>query len=189
VRFAIDLVRERRITPEQALQRLGDVDLKKLTSDHLAGLGEPVARGTGASVGIAIGRAAFDPKSAVRLAAGGDPIILVRQDTSTADVAGFAVSAGIVTAVGGRTAHAALVARQLDKPCIVGCAELVVDVNRHCARFEARTLREGDWISMDGGGGMIYLGRGQIVVDRPQAQLAEIARWRDAARGRAAAEA
>ena len=189
VRFAIDLVRERRITPEQALQRLRDVDLNKLTSDHLTGVGEPVARGTAASVGIAIGRAAFDPKSAVRLAASGDPIILVRQDTSTADVAGFAVSAGIVTAVGGRTAHAALVARQLDKPCIVGCAELVVDVNRHCAQLGARTFREGDWISMDGGGGMIYLGRGQIVVDRPQAQLAEIARWREAVQGKVGAEA
>ncbi len=189
VRFAIDFVREGRITPQQALQRLSGIDLNKLTSSRLTAVGERVVRGTGASAGIAIGRAAFDPESAVRLAASGDPIILVRNDTSTADVAGFAASVGIVTAVGGRTAHAALVARQLDKPCIVGCAELAVDVDRHCAQFGPKTVREGDWISIDGGRGTIHLGRGQMVVDRPQAQLAEIDRWRAAVQGKTAADA
>lgn len=180
VRFAIDFVHEGRITPQQALERLRDVDLNKLTINRLTAVGDPVARGTGASAGIAVGRAAFDPESAVRLAASGDPIILLRLDISTADVAGFAVAAGIITAVGGRTAHAALVARQLNKPCIVGCAELAVDVVRHRAQFGQQTVREGDWVSIDGGRGMIHLGRGQMVVDRPQAQLAEIASWRAA---------
>jgi pyruvate, orthophosphate dikinase len=189
VRFAIDFVHESRITPQQALQRLGDVDLNKLTSNRLTAVGEPVAYGTGASAGIAIGRAAFDPERATRLAASGDPIILVRHDTSTADVAGFAVAAGIVTAVGGRTAHAALVARQLDKPCIVGCAELAVHVDRHCAQFAQSAVREGDWISIDGSRGTIHLGRGQVMVDRPQAELAEIDRWRTAVAGKVAAEA
>jgi pyruvate, orthophosphate dikinase len=189
VRLAIDFVREGRITPQQALQRLSDIDLNRLLSNRLTAVGEPVASGTGASAGIAIGRAAFDPTSAVRLAASGDPIILVRHDTSTADVAGFAVSVGIVTAIGGRTAHAALVARQLDKPCIVGCAELAVDVDRHCAQFGQSTVREGDWISIDGGRGAIHLGRGQMVVDRPHGQLAEINRWRTAIQGKATADA
>ncbi len=178
LRIAIDLVREGRITPAEGLRRLNGVELHKLTNKRLADAGEPIVNGTAASAGIAVGRAAFDPESAMRLAASGDPIILVRPDTSTADVGGFAVSAGIVTAVGGRTAHAALVARQLDKPCIVGCAELAVDVAQHCARLPQATVKEGDWLSIDGGVGAVYLGRGKVVVDRPEAQLAEVERWR-----------
>jgi pyruvate,orthophosphate dikinase len=63
----------------------------------------------------------------------------------------------VKTAVGGRTAHAALVARQLDKPCIVGCAELAVDMDQHYAQFGQRTVRDGDWIAIDGGRGTIHL--------------------------------
>jgi len=178
VRFAIDFVKEGRITPAQALQRLNGLDLAALVSKRLVDAGAPVAQGTGASAGIAVGRAAFDPKSAVRLAASGDPIILVRPDTTTADVAGFAISAGIVTAVGGRTAHAALVARQLGKPCIVGCARLTVDPAHHSAQFAGIVIDEGDWLSIDGEAGTIYLGRANVVVERPEAELAKIERWR-----------
>jgi pyruvate, orthophosphate dikinase len=82
-----------------------------------------------------------------------------------------------VTAVGGRTAHAALVARQMGKPCVVGCSELLVDVAGRCARLPRATLKEGDWLSIDGEAGMIYLGRGNVVVERPEAELAEIEYW------------
>ena len=181
VRFAIDFVKEGRITPARALQRLNGVDFAALVTKRLVDAGKPAARGTGASTGIAVGRAAFDPDSAVRLAAGGDPIILVRPDTTTADIAGFAVSAGIVTAVGGRTAHAALVARQMGKPCIVGCAKLTVDPSHRSARVDNAALNEGDWLSIDGEAGTIHLGRGNVVVERPEAELAEIQRWRASA--------
>jgi pyruvate,orthophosphate dikinase len=140
--------------------------------------GQPAAAGTAASAGIAVGRAAFDSGSAERLAAAGEPIILLRPDTSTSDVGGFAVSAGIVTAVGGRTAHAALVARQMGKPCIVGCAALAIDTAAHAAGLAGNALKEGDWLSIDGETGSIYLGRLEVVTDRPEAELAEIARWR-----------
>ena len=181
VRFAIDFVKEGRITPAQALQRLNGVELAALVTKHLVDAGAPVACGTGASAGIAVGRAAFDPDSAARLAAGGDPIILVRPDTTTADVAGFAVAAGIVTAIGGRTAHAALVARQMGKPCIVGCAKLSVDPSQRSARLDGVALNEGDWLSIDGEAGTIHLGRGKVVVERPETELAEIRRWRASA--------
>ena len=142
----------------------------------------PVAHGTGATGGIAVGRAAFDPDSATRLAASGAPVILVRPDTTTADVGGFAVSKGIVTAVGGRTAHAALVARQLGVPCIVGCSALVVDVAGRTARLAQATVKEGDWLSIDGESGAIYLGQGRIVAERPEAELAEVEDWRQSLR-------
>jgi pyruvate,orthophosphate dikinase len=166
LRFAIDFVEEGLITPAEALRRLNGVDLDGLVGIAAAG-------------GVAVGRAAFDSASAERLAAGGEPVILMRPDTATADVAGFAVSAGIVTVIGGRTAHAALVARQMAKPCIVGCADLSVDEARRTARLGKTPINEGDWLSIDGGSGAIFLGRGNIVVERPEAELAQIKRWRD----------
>ena len=114
-------------------------------------------------------------------AAGGESVILVRPDTTTADVGGFAAAAGIVTAIGGRTAHAALVARQMGKPCIVGCSGLSIDVAGHCAQLAGAAVKEGDWLSIDGETGAIYLGRGEIVTERPEAELAEIESWRRAA--------
>ena len=177
VRFAIDFVNEDRITPAQALQRLDGIDLAALATQHLVDAGPAAARGTGASAGIAVGRAVFDPASAVRLAATGDPIILMRPDTTTADVAGFAVAAGIVTAIGGRTAHAALVARQMGKPCVVGCAALAVEPAQQRACVNGAVLKEGDWVSIDGEGGTVHMGRGTVVTKRPEAELREIARW------------
>jgi len=179
LRFAIDFVEEGLITPAEALRRLNSVDLDSLVDKRLVNTREPAGCGIGAALGVAVGRAAFDSESAERLAAGGEPVILMRPETTTADVAGFAVSAGVVTAFGGRTAHAALVARQMGKPCIVGCADLSVDTARHNARLATIPINEGDWLSIDGGSGAIYLGRGNIVVDRPEADLAQIKRWRD----------
>lgn len=182
LRFTVDLVREGRITPREALERLDGVDLGAVVGNRLAEVGEePAGRGTGASAGVAVGRAAFSSESAVRLAAGGDPIVLVRPDTSTADVAGFAAAQGIVTARGGRTAHAALVARQMGKPCIVGCAGLDVDPAHQGARLNGTALHEGDWLSIDGGSGAVHIGRGRVLVERPETELAEIAQWRMAA--------
>jgi pyruvate,orthophosphate dikinase len=177
LRFAIDFVKEGRITPSEALRRLSGVDLITLASKRLIAVSKPAGRGTGASAGVAVGRAAFDSATAERLASSG-PVILVRPDTSTADVVGFSASEGIVTAVGARTAHAALLARQMGKPCIVGCAGLTIDVSGRCARLAGIAIKEGDWLSIDSGAGTVYLGRLDIVVDRPEGELAEIARWR-----------
>ncbi len=115
--------------------------------------------------------------SAARLAADGDPVILMRPDTSTADVAAFAVAAGIVTAVGARTSHAALVARQMGKPCIVGCGDLVIDVASERAMLGGQPIASGDWITIDGDTGRLFLGRLATVAARPEAELAEIASW------------
>jgi len=181
LRIAVALVEEGLIKPEEALRRLREVDFdpadSRLSRQTLAGIGDPAGQGTGASSGVAVGRAAFDSESAVRLSHSGEPVILVRPETSTADVAGFAASAGIVTAVGGRTAHAALVARQMGKPCIVGCQNLSLDAANHHASLNGLTIREGDWLSIDGGSGMVFGGKGKIVTDRPEAELAEVARW------------
>jgi pyruvate,orthophosphate dikinase len=182
LRIAIDLVHEGLITPAEGLRRLDGIDLDTLTRQRLRAPGDAVARGIGASSGVAVGRAAFDSTSAQRLAARGDPVILLRPDTSTADVAGFAVSAGIVTAVGGRTAHAALVARQLGKPCVVGCDHLTFDASCRHAQVGETNIEAGHWIAIDGDSGDVHLGRREIATERPDDELAEVDRWRAASK-------
>ena len=178
LRIAIDLVHEELITRQEALERIAGIDLAALAQVALVSADQPVLAGIGASGGIAVGRAAFCSESAGRLSAAGDPVILMRPDTSTADVAGFAVAAGIVTSVGARTAHAALVARQMGKPCIVGCGGMTIDLAADQARLAGSTISGSDWITIDGDSGHIYLGRRETIMTRPEAELAEIASWR-----------
>ncbi len=178
LRFAIDLAEEGLITRAEALRRVADLDIDAMCCNELKDPGEPLASGIGASAGVATGRVAFDASSAERLAASGEPVILLRPDTSTADIAGFAVSSGIVTAAGGRTAHAALVARQLAKPCIVGCKALEIDSAGQRARIAGATIKQGDWLSIDGENGQLYLGRANIIARQPTEALAKISAWR-----------
>jgi pyruvate,orthophosphate dikinase len=181
LRIAIDFVHEGLITREDALRLIAGIDLAALVRTSLVSAGNPVMTGIGASGGIAVGRAAFSSESAQRLAAAGDPVILMRPDTSTADVAGFAVASGIVTAVGARTAHAALVARQMGKPCIVGCSSMTIDIAADRTRLAGTTISGSDWITVDGDGGNVYLGQHEVVVTRPEAELAELASWQSPA--------
>ncbi|MHC2254954.1 pyruvate,orthophosphate dikinase [Bradyrhizobium embrapense] len=185
LRIAIDLVHDRLITPKQALDRLSDLDLASLEEVSLVSADDPIVAGIGASGGIAVGRAVFDSDAAQRLAAAGDPVILMRPDTSTADVAGFAVACGIVTRVGARTAHAALVARQMGKPCVVGCGGMTIDAASERAALGKAVISAGDWVTIDGDSGGIFLGRRETRTVRPETELAEVAKWRSEVRGAA----
>ena len=179
LKIAIDLVHEGLIGESEAVERIAELDLNSLVEvSFVSAVGRPAATGIGASGGIAVGRVAFSSKGAQRLATAADPVILMRPDTSTADVAGFAAAAGIVTMVGARTAHAALVARQMGKPCIVGCSDIAIDLTANQARVGSTTISEGDWITIDGDNGRLYLGLLKTVTTRPERELAEIARWR-----------
>ena len=161
LRFAIDLVHEGLITRREALAADGRHRSCRPGSG-LAGLApsEPVAAGIGRvrrhrgrTRRVRLRKAPSGSRPA------GDPVILMRPDTSTADVAGFAIAAGIVTSVGARTAHAALVARQMGKPCIVGCGGMTIDVAADRAQLGGTTISASDWITIDGDSGNIYLGR------------------------------
>lgn len=177
VRIAVDLVQEGLIDPETALKRLADIDLEHIGAQKLKGAASAIARAIPASPGVASGRAAFESARAEALAARGDAVILVRPEVSTEDIAGFAAASGILTAVGGRTAHAAVVARQMGKACLVGCRALSVDAGLGQARLADKIIAEGDWLSLDGATGEIFLGRREIVLERPEAELAAIASW------------
>ena len=123
----VDFVREGLLDPRTALSRSAEIDLERARITRFANKVPAIATALSASPGVATGRTAFDSIRAKALAAAKEPVILVRHDTSTDDVAGFAASAGILTAIGGRTAHAAVVARQLGKVCLVGCRDLKID--------------------------------------------------------------
>ncbi|MGZ5081610.1 MAG: PEP-utilizing enzyme, partial [Usitatibacter sp.] len=110
-------------------------------------------------------------------AALGRSVILVRASPATEDIAGIAAAAGILTATGGRTSHAAVVARQLDKVCLVGCEALAVQADGRCT-IAGETFREGDVLSLDGHTGDVIAGAVQVEVERPVADLERLARWR-----------
>jgi pyruvate,orthophosphate dikinase len=180
LRIAVDLVREGVLAPEAALERLAELDLQRVAVLRFADVAETVGRGTPAAPGVASGRAAFTSDAARRLADAGDPVVLVRREPATEDIEGFAAADGVLTAVGGRTAHAAVVARQLGKVCVVGCKELALAGDGRTGRLAGRALAEGDWLSLDGDTGEVSLGRREIVSSTPDAELAEVARWRAA---------
>ncbi len=188
LKIAVDFVHEGLCTPEDALQRLSSLDLRHLAVARFAAHPTPIARGVGAAGGVAVGRAAFDTASAERLAASGDSVVLVRSDIDTSDVAGLAAASGALTAMGGRTAHASLIARQMAKACVVSCAGLVVDAAAHRAEIGGAPLVEGDWISVDGDTGEVFLGQLEIATERPEAMLAEVETWRKEPAQRGAAE-
>jgi pyruvate, orthophosphate dikinase len=177
LRIAVDLVHEGLISEDEGLTRIAGIDLGSLVEISLTSVSQPVTTGIGVSGGIAAGRVAFDSETAQLLVSAGDPVILVRPDTSTADVAGFAVAAGIVTSIGARTAHAALVARQMGKPCIVGCSNIAIEIEAGRARIGGAEISARDWLTIDGDSGNVYLGRLETVTSRPEKELREVVRW------------
>jgi pyruvate,orthophosphate dikinase len=104
-------------------------------------------------------------------------VLLVRPDAVTADIVSIADVAGILTAAGSRTSHAAVVARQLGKVCLVGCEKLAIDIGRRTCRIGTQEIAEGDVISLDGNTGAIYWGSLPVVRDRPERELAIVAGW------------
>jgi pyruvate,orthophosphate dikinase len=178
LKIAVDFVHEGLCSAQDALQRLSSLDLRNLAVARFVGQAEPASHGIGAAGGVATGRAAFDTLAAEHLAATGDPVILVRPDIVTADVAGLAAASGTLTAMGGRTAHASLIARQMGKACVVSCTGLVVDVAGRRGELNGVAFTEGDWISLDGDTGEVFLGQREIATERPETELAEVERWR-----------
>jgi pyruvate,orthophosphate dikinase len=178
--IAVDLVREGLIDPATALGRLAGLDLGSIERRVPAAGAEtePLAQAVSAGLGAAVGAVALDPRRARALAEAGNEVILVRDHLGTDDIAGLAVAEGVLAAAGGRTSHAAVVARQMGKVCLVDCDELTLDSERRRIRLGDTTLAEGEVISLDGETGRIYRGRLEVRRERPTEILAEVERWR-----------
>ncbi len=178
LRIAVDLVEEGLVQPAEALSLLAGIDLASVARTRLASPGaEPLAQANIGGMGVAAGAIALDAEAAEQMTKEGLSVILVRRETSTADIAGIATAKGILTAYGGRTSHAAVVARQLGKVCLVGCPDLQIDPDRRTCNIGGRNLNEGDSISLDGNDGSIYAGALAVIEERPERELARIASW------------
>jgi pyruvate,orthophosphate dikinase len=165
-RIATQLVDQGLIDLDEALERVTGAQLAQLMFPRFGDTGDArrIGRGMNASPGAAVGKAVFDSARAVELAAAGEDVILVRRETNPDDLGGMIAARGILTSRGGKTSHAAVVARGMGKTCVCGAEELEVDVpGRRFAAPGGVTVSEGDVISIDGTNGDVYLGEVPVV--------------------------
>lgn len=180
--IAVDMVAEGVLTPKAAQALIAGIDLDSVARTRSAPPVPPtLATALVASPGVASGAIALDPAAVLRMAAAGTPAILVRRDTVTSDIEGMAKAVGILTGSGGRTSHAAVVARQLGKVCLVACPGLEIDLPHRQCRIGGVLLDEGAMLALDGNTGAVHAGKQAVVTERPDAALAVIAGWRVAA--------
>ncbi|HYB31723.1 MAG TPA: pyruvate, phosphate dikinase [Solirubrobacteraceae bacterium] len=184
LRFACDAVDEGLLSEAQALRTLDAASLEALlhpTFDPSAEY-DVIARGVGASPGAAQGAVVLSAGAAVAAAQEGQAVILVRPFTEADDVAGFHAARGILTSEGGKASHAALVARGMGRPCVVGASALDIDLSAREVRVNGHTIREGEHISIDGTTGAITTDRVPLVDAQMTEQFKRVLGWADAAR-------
>ena len=190
--IAVDLVNDNLIDTKTAFRRLDSYDLEKVERRIIVSSRsgaknikdiqttknvQVLANGVPASPGIAIGKIVLDSKKAKEIAMTGKPTILIRTEISTDDISGMDVSEGILTRVGGKTSHAALVSRQMNKVCIVGCQRLSIDMKSRKCTIGKEVLYEGVYISLDGNTGSIYQGKIEFQIEKPEQLLSEVKQW------------
>jgi pyruvate,orthophosphate dikinase len=158
VKIAVDQVNEGRITKDEALMRVPPEALEQLLNPRIKNTGgaKPIAKGLNAGPGGASGKVALDSKTAIAMAAKGDKVILVRKETNPDDLGGMLASKGVLTQLGGRTSHAALVARQYGIPTVCGCGALKIDDKKREFTTDGVTVKEGEVITIDGTLGLVY---------------------------------
>jgi pyruvate,orthophosphate dikinase len=186
INVAVDLVNEGKISKDEAILRIEPNQLNQLLHPTFDGkaLGEAavIARGLPASPGAASGKVYFHAKDVVEAKARGEKALLVRQETSPEDIEGMVSAEGILTARGGMTSHAAVVARGMGKCCVAGCSEIRVDEDSKVIRAGDLTLHEGDYLSLDGTTGTVYTGEIAKVQPELSGQFGEFMSWVDEVR-------
>ena len=181
VRTSVDMVREAMIDKNQALLRIQPDLLEQLLFPRLDSQTKsiPVARGLPASPGAAVGHAVFDADTAEKRGRAGERVILLREETKPDDIHGFFASQGILTARGGKTSHAAVVARGMGKPCVAGAEGIHVDVRARAASVGKNIITEGDLITIDGTTGDVYLGEVDMIEAEFSSELDVLLEWAD----------
>jgi pyruvate,orthophosphate dikinase len=185
VKVAVDLVAEGKLQPKEAVLRIDPQKLDEVlhpTIDPKA-RPQPVAKGLPASPGAAIGKIVFTASAAEEWAGKGETVLLVRTDTSPEDIHGMKAASGILTARGGMTSHAAVVARGMGKCCITSCTSLRVDAAKKTAAFvgggKELKLKEGDVLTLDGSTGEVFVGSAPLVPAQLGAELGTLMEWVD----------
>ena len=181
VKTSVEMFNEGLLTRDEALLRVPPDLLEQLLHPTLDpnSPAKAVALGLPASPGAASGKCVFDADLAEKLGSEGEQIILVREETRPEDIHGFFAAQGILTSRGGKTSHAAVVARGMGKPCVAGAEGIVVDVAARLARIGDKIIHEGDVITLDGGTGEVYLGAIPTIPAHFSDELAELLGWAD----------
>jgi pyruvate,orthophosphate dikinase len=181
VRTAVDMVGEKLIDRRAALMRVEPVQLEQLLHPRLdpAAKKEVIARGLPASPGAACGEVVFSADEAVTVHEAGREVILVRHETSPEDIHGMHVAEGILTARGGMTSHAAVVARGMGKCCVAGCSALEIDYARGAMKIGDRVIHRGEYITLDGATGEVIAGRVPTVAPEPSDFFLKFMKWAD----------
>lgn len=184
-RIAVDMVKEKLITREDAVQRIKASDIEgifypMIDKSNTAELKKAfLVQGIDAVPGAAAGKVVFNARTAEEWAEKGEKVILVRKETSPEDVGGMHAAQGILTATGGKTSHAAVVARGWGKCCIVGCEKLDIDYEKGLFSVDKTTIKEGDYITLDGGTGNVYVGQLKLVKPEPPKAYTTLMSWVD----------
>ena len=183
VKTSVDMVNEGLIDRKAALLRIQPAMLEQLLFPRLdpKARATPIAKGLPASPGVAVGIAVFDADRAENLGHTGRRVILVREETKPEDIHGFFASQGILTSRGGKTSHAAVVARGMGKPCVSGAEGIHVDVKTRHARAGEHEFTEGTLITIDGTTGAVYLGEVPMIEAEFSKELAVLLSWADEA--------
>jgi len=181
VRSSVEMFNEGLISKERALLRIEPAVLEQLLVPQLAPNfhGKSLAQGLPASPGAASGKIVFDADTAETRGRNGEKIILVREETKPEDIHGFFQAQGILTSRGGKTSHAAVVARGMGKPCVSGCEQIVINDVLRSAQIGDTTLQEGDIITIDGGTGHVYAGEVPTVEAEFSEELVTLLKWAD----------
>jgi pyruvate, orthophosphate dikinase len=181
VKAAVDMVDEGLITREEAVVRIDPQQLDQLLHPMLDPQAEweVAAKGLNASPGAASGKIVLDADTAEQRGKGGEKVILVRWETTPDDIHGLIHAVGVLTAHGGMTSHAAVVARGMGKPCVAGCEALSIDPGAHTIALGGRTLAEGDVLTIDGGTGAVIVGEVPLVPPQVNDDLETILGWGD----------
>lgn len=181
VKIAIDMAEEKLISKEEALLRIEPAHLDQLLHRRFDPQKKPssIAKGLAASPGAATGKVVFSADEAERLGREGEKVILVRPETCPDDIHGLALSQGVLTARGGMTSHAAVVARGMGKPCVAGCEKLNIDLEKKIFTVDGITVKEKDIISIDGSTGEVFLGEIPMIEPKLSGEFEKLLRWAD----------
>jgi pyruvate,orthophosphate dikinase len=181
VRIAREMAEEGLINKETAVLRVLPQEIEKLLHKRVNPEAKrtTLAKGLAASPGAAVGSIVFEPDCAVEFATKGKDVILVRPETTPEDIHGMAAAKGILTARGGLTSHAAIVARSMGKPAVVGCEALQIDIKRKCFKAGGVELKEGDVITIDGALGEVILGKAPLLEPAIGSDFKKILEWAD----------
>ena len=184
LKVAVDLANEGLITKEEAVMRVEPASLDQLLHPTIdpSSPRDLITSGLPASPGAATGRVVFDADEAERLGAAGEAVILVREETSPEDIHGMHAAKGIVTARGGMTSHAAVVARGMGRPCVSGAGEIQIDDKVGVFRVRNRTFKAGDIITVDGSKGDVLAGTVQMIEPELSGDFATLMTWADVSR-------